>query len=280
MKLKQVPHVLLTEDVIQTLSNNYVIYVKEFIAHEPTLLKQKCPQLSYDEVITLRAFIIQNYGPPVNQIEAKHETILTDLFELNTNHIYEIYGPPGSGKSQFCLTLTAMLSEQGKVFYIDTKNDFSSSRLKCILKNPTNCFNNIKVAKAFDIEEVLKVTYELLANSNKMSNSKLLILDNIASIVWPLFEEENSSELFAAIGQLISNLRKIAFFYQMTIVIVNNTTNNENRPALGKYFANVANTRLFIQNCHQIVIEKSLNVSIRDSKVPVVIDENGMNRIN
>ena len=66
----------------------------------------------------------------------------------------------------------------------------------------------------------------------------------------------------------------------MTIVIVNNTTNNENRPALGKYFANVANTRLFIQNCHQIVIEKSLNASIRDSKVRVIIDENGMNRIN
>ena len=53
------------------------------------------------------------------------------LVELETNHIYEIYGPQGAGKTQFSLAMTARISEEGQVFYIDTKNDFSSlSRLK------------------------------------------------------------------------------------------------------------------------------------------------------
>ena len=50
---------------------------------------------------------------------------------LKSDYIYEIFGSPGSGKTQISMYLSAELAKQDrKVLYIDTKNDFSITRLK------------------------------------------------------------------------------------------------------------------------------------------------------
>ena len=38
----------------------------------------------------------------------------------------------------------------------------------------------------------------------------LIILDNIASLVLPLLEDDSISETFAQVGHLVKNLKKIA----------------------------------------------------------------------
>ena len=51
--------------------------------------------------------------------------------------VTEVFGHPGTGKTQLCLTAaaTSLLTSPGLVFYLDTKGDFSSERFLQILVN-------------------------------------------------------------------------------------------------------------------------------------------------
>ena len=56
---------------------------------------------------------------------------------FKTGSVYEVYGLPGVGKSQLCMTLavSCALEFKGKsVLYIDTKNDLSAERILEILQ--------------------------------------------------------------------------------------------------------------------------------------------------
>ena len=71
-----------------------------------------------------------------------------------------VYGPQEAGKTQFSLAMTARISE-GHVFYIDTKNDFSLSRLKSMMMNMKNIhqmLSNVSTAKTFDLHETIKTS--------------------------------------------------------------------------------------------------------------------------
>ena len=51
--------------------------------------------------------------------------------------VTELFGHPGTGKTQLCLTAaaTSLLTSPGLVFYIDTKGDFSVERFIQILES-------------------------------------------------------------------------------------------------------------------------------------------------
>ena len=71
-----------------------------------------------------------------------------------------VYGPQEAGKTQFSLAMTARISE-GHVFYIDTKNDFSLSKLKSMMMNMKNIhqmLSNVSTAKTFDLHETIKTS--------------------------------------------------------------------------------------------------------------------------
>ena len=99
-----------------------------------------------------------------------------NLVELETNHIYEIYGPQGAGKTQFSLAMTARISEEGQVFYIDTKNDFSLSRLKSMMMNMKNIhqmLSNVSTAKTFDLHETIRITEILSKTTSYLGKYKI-----------------------------------------------------------------------------------------------------------
>ena len=286
MKLCNVQHPILSAKVLQDLNNNMIIFVRDFIGHDPCLLKQKCSSsLTFEDIFQLRAYLIQAFGPTVIQalVDSANENqvLKNNLLELKTNHIYEIYGPPGAGKTQFGLAMVARLSEEGQVFYIDTKNDFSISRLKSmmVMKN-LQMLSNVSIAKAFDLHEAIKMT-EILSKATTLANPKLLILDNIASLIWPLLDGEKFDEVFIRIAKLQSNLRRIAFQHKMAILVVNNAVNNGTRPALGKLFSKVANTRLFIKN-NEITFEKCspFDKLKQGDKFRININENGVVKVD
>ena len=54
---------------------------------------------------------------------------------LGSRLVTEVFGHPGTGKTQLCLTVsaTSLLTSPGLVFYIDTKGDFSVDRFIQIL---------------------------------------------------------------------------------------------------------------------------------------------------
>ena len=279
MKLCNVQHGILSAKVLQDLNNNMIIFVRDFIGHDPRLLKQKCSSLTFEDIFQLRAYLIQAFGPTVIQADSGENQVLkNNLLELKTNHIYEIYGPPGVGKTQFGLAMAGRLSEEGQVFYIDTKNDFSISRLKSMMKN-LKMLSNVSIAKAFDLHEAIKIT-ETLSKAT-LANPKLLILDNIASLIWPLLDDEKFDEVFKRIAKLQSSLRRMAFHHKMAILVVNNAVNNGTRPALGKLFSKVANTRLFIKN-NEITVEKCspFDKLKHCDKFCININEKGVTKVN
>ena len=140
MDLNKVHHKLLTAKVVDSLIVNNVSTVSAFIAHQPAILTAKCELLSLEDIFALRHFFIQNFGPcQVNLDPGNVNNLINGIInELKSDYIYEIYGSPGCGKTQISLYLTAQLARNDKkVFYIDTKNDFSMMRLKSFFgKNP------------------------------------------------------------------------------------------------------------------------------------------------
>lgn len=63
--------------------------------------------------------------------------------------ITTLYGPPGCGKTNFCLLVTISQAKKGnKVIYIDTEGGFSIERVKQIAsENYQSILNNILLLK-------------------------------------------------------------------------------------------------------------------------------------
>ena len=169
--------------------------------------------------------------------------------------VYEVYGLPGGGRTQLVLHLAAKNALQGyNSLYIDTKNDFCIDRFSEIISrtldssNPNkakkiklNCdqndqllesyVNKVKIAKVFDIESLLEITSNIaddlstLTSNNNMlpdtwkfyRNIRLLLIDNIASIVLPLLGSERypMSDITSLTSQLIDKLRYVSISTQL-----------------------------------------------------------------
>lgn len=56
---------------------------------------------------------------------------------LHTGCVFEICGQSGAGKTQLCLSIAVNVSHQlnQTVYYIDSKNDFSATRIQAVLMN-------------------------------------------------------------------------------------------------------------------------------------------------
>jgi RecA/RadA recombinase len=71
--------------------------------------------------------------------------------------ITQVYGPPGSGKTQLCHTLSVMLPSNYKVIYIDTEGSFRPERIKEIANarglGSKQILQRILVTKALDIKQ-------------------------------------------------------------------------------------------------------------------------------
>ena len=160
--------------------------------------------------------------------------------------IYEAYGMPGSGRTQLCLHLAVNNSlNGGNTLYIDTKNDFCIDRFCEILTHnlleakqmKRNCdindelmqsyLNRVKLLKVYNIHSLLRSISNIIKNLNDLKgencftaeswkfyrNIRLLIIDNIASMVLPLLGDDNypMNEITSLTSELIDKLRYIMF---------------------------------------------------------------------
>jgi len=261
MDLNKVHHRLLTTKVVDCLILNNVSTVSAFIAHQPAILNAKCELLTLEDIFTLRQFFIQNFGPcQVNLDPQNVKNLINDIInELKSDYIYEIFGSPGCGKTQISLYLTAQLAiNDRKVFYIDTKNDFSLMRLKSFFgKNPEEKLKNIKLAKVFDLHHVLLITDELASVEESRDKIDLIIIDNVASLVLPLLEDEAIGDTFGQVGHLVKNLKKIALKQNCAVLVINNASNLGSKPALGKLFDKAADKRFAIRSKQRLTLQQN-----------------------
>lgn len=306
------------------LNNNGIKTVSEFLCTDPVkVLKFSedgcCQQkLNLKTILILRRYLFTHHASSAagswysnNQISNK--TLETDVKNIDKilnggfkgGLVYEVYGLPGSGRTQLTLHLAAVNAiKGGNTLFIDTKNDFCVDRFCEVLATnlksakPTakriklNCdendeliesyLNKIKMAKVYEMELLLDTISGVLNDMNNLTcendmvpeswkfyrNVRLLVLDNIASIVLPLLGNDRytMSDITALTSQLIEKIRAIAIEHNVIVLVVNNIVMNNStyarnfkdsksnreigpvsyKPSLGKFFSDAANIRLRI----------------------------------
>jgi DNA repair protein RadA len=105
---------------------------------------------------------------------------------IETGAVTQFYGAPGSGKTQLCYTVCAILPSQYKAIYIDTESTFRPERIESIARarglDPVNILQNIHIAKPLNStqqESCIETACSIISKPD--SKIKLLIVDSMTA---------------------------------------------------------------------------------------------------
>ena len=150
MKLSPELHPALDKRSVALLAQYNVRSLAQLLATRPEKLASMLA-ISYTAAAELRRQLFQQFSSfpslGLEDYQARLErevTVSTGSTQLDTllgggllgGRVTEVYGYPGTGKTQLCLTaaVTSLLRTGGSVAYIDTKGDFCPQRLLQILE--------------------------------------------------------------------------------------------------------------------------------------------------
>ena len=191
----------------------------------------------------------------------KESKISTGSYELNkflfggyeTDIITTLYGPGGSGKSNFCVIVATSQAKKGnKIIFIDTEGGFSSDRFRQIHEGTREeierDIQNILLLKPTSFKEQEKA-FEQMLKHIKNDNVSLIIIDSIAM----LYRLELGDAITAKDSEKISKVnRKLA----NQLRILNEITRKQNIPVI------VTNQvySTFVQNSEDKEKEKQISM--------------------
>ncbi|KAF6207036.1 hypothetical protein GE061_018274 [Apolygus lucorum] len=214
---------------------------------------------------------------------------------LRIGTLLEVCGSSGSGKTQLCLNVAVRLAGEYKidVVYADTKGDLVASHLASLVEDLgyqedfDGVLERIKVAKTKTMQSLIS-TLRHLQDPHKMTKrSKVIIVDSLASLYFPFIGVKTSdgNEGLSLLNHVASLLKRLAGSHHLAVVLVNLGTrwsqdeefegesrdDESNRgeqedslkPAMGKYWAHVPNTRLFLvrdqpdSSARTLIVQKS-----------------------
>ncbi|MFP4112222.1 MAG: DNA repair and recombination protein RadB [Candidatus Woesearchaeota archaeon] len=135
--------------------------------------------------------------------------------------ITTIYGPAGSGKTNFCILSSIDIAKKGKkVIYVDTDGSFSVERLKQITSDYEDVLGNMIFFRPMSFSEQKK-TFE---NIDKIINEKvgIIIVDSIAMLYrLELGNEKDVYDVNRELGNQLTILTKIARMKNIPVLITN-----------------------------------------------------------
>jgi len=135
-----------------------------------------------------------------------------------TDIITTIYGPAGSGKTNFCMLAAAKQAREGKkVIFIDTEGGFSIERLKQIIgenekNNEKNIMNNILLLKATNFAEQREAFNKLLTELKR--EISLIVVDGMTMLyrleLGAASSAKDNEKVYAVNRALVRQLRILA----------------------------------------------------------------------
>jgi len=149
-----------------------------------------------------------------------------------TDIITTLYGPGGSGKSNFCiLTATSQARKGNKVIFIDTEGGFSSERFKQIHQGTKEeietSLQNIFLLKPTSFKEQQEAFQQMLTHVKK-ENISLIIIDSIAMLYRLELGDAisaNDSEKISTVNRNLANqlrtLNEIARKQNIPVIVTN-----------------------------------------------------------
>ena len=144
--------------------------------------------------------------------------------------ITTIYGPAGSGKTNFCVIAAASQAKKGnKVIFMDTEGGFSTERFKQIVgEDYKEKLKNIFLLKPTNFQEQKSNFNTLLNEINHNSNITLIIVDGMTMLyrleLGDAFEQNNEFKIKIVNKELAKQLRtlaEIARKKQIPIIVTN-----------------------------------------------------------
>ncbi len=176
----------------------------------------------------------------LEELELNRKKIVTGIVDLDnllgggieTRCITEFYGKFGSGKTQLCLTLSAIatLPEEygglgGNVLYIDAEGTFSVLRLKEIAEkrgmDPKQVADMV-YKKRPESAAILELYVESLPKIIVELNVKMIVVDSIIILHRQEFiGREQLSRRQQSLSKVMNKLLKVAETYNIAVVITN-----------------------------------------------------------
>lgn len=155
--------------------------------------------------------------------------------------ITQIFGPPGSGKTNIALQLSVEVSKTGKkVIFLDSEGGISVDRIKQIAKDSFDeVANNIIILEPTTFEEQSDdlIIAETWLKDNK-DEVELIIIDSAVALY--RIEERTSSKLNKELGKQMGQLSRMARKYNIAVILTNqiysafsDEDNNEDVKAVG-----------------------------------------------
>ncbi|XP_022917366.2 DNA repair protein RAD51 homolog 4 [Onthophagus taurus] len=281
-RLSTEQHKLLTESMIENLFDKNIYTTFDFVQSDIQKL-MGATNLSYKDSIDIKKHLInknsgilRNGSNYLNNCIKKSSILPTGIKSIDeilgggilTGEIYEICGPPASGKTHFCLTLAKNIINQTNqnVYFIDTKHKFNFRRYKkIVLEDNINnqehiimAFNKLLIKQISTIHDLINSLFEIKHEIENGLNVKVIIIDSLPAI---LYQFERTVMVNPFLNHLVNILRFVSVEMHISIVVTNILTkkyvkwsNNSTEASFtesigcGKYWINIPNNRLTFRN--------------------------------
>lgn len=223
-------------------------------------------------------------------------TEVDDLFGggLIPEAVYEVYGEFGSGKTQFCLSLSAeCIAKDEKVVMIDCEDTFRPARLVEIMtarelvpdeESAIDKLDNIKYFHCPTTEQMQGVVNSLSKILLEF-RPRLIILDGAIG----QFREEylgrgTLSERQNEIARLMTHIKNISFFFRCTVIFTNQVQSDPSimfgdpiKPIGGNVVAHASTYRAYFKKSGKNRLAKMIDSPEHKSKeASYVLNEKGI----
>ena len=141
---------------------------------------------------------------------------------IEKKNITQFYGPPGSGKTNICLSLAVQVAREGKkVVFVDTEGGISIDRVKQLATDDFDeVANNIIILEPDSLEkqteDLKKVESWIRSNANQVD---LVVLDSAVALY--RLHEGKSKALNKELGVQMWILSRLSRKYDVAVVITN-----------------------------------------------------------